>query len=71
MSGIPLTPPSQIVSSISPRVDRAIVRGLSLKGKDRPHTIEHFLRELAGESAEIDTVIVPQLVFALDVRAYS
>ena len=58
MSGIPLTPPSQIVSSISSRVDRAVVRGLSLKGKDRPHAVEHFLRELTAESAELDTVIV-------------
>ena len=58
MKGIPLTPVSQIVPDISPKVDRAIIRGLSLKGKDRPYSVQLFMRELAGESEEIDTVIV-------------
>ena len=58
LNGIPLTPPSQINTRISQRVDRAIIRGLSLKGKQRPNSILLLIEELLGKSAEIETVIL-------------
>ena len=57
-NGIPLTPPNQININISERVNQAIIRGLNLKGKERPHSVQLFIEELTGKSGEIATVVL-------------
>ena len=57
-NGIPLTPPNQINSKISQRVNWAIMQGMQLKGRERPRSIEAFLGELLGDSGKVATVIL-------------
>ena len=66
LNGIPLTPPSQINPQISQRVERAIIHGLSLKGKQRPNSIQLLLEELLDESEEIETVIFNERLASSD-----
>ena len=56
--GVLLTPPKQINSNISDRTNRAILHGMSFKGRDRPNSVGDFLAELLGKSPAVTTVIL-------------
>lgn len=50
--GTPLTPPKQHNSSISDKVNRAILKGMAVKGKDRPQSMAEWLK-LLGLSGSV------------------
>ncbi|MBD2184912.1 serine/threonine-protein kinase [Aerosakkonema funiforme] len=49
-AGTPLTPPKQHNSSISDNVNRAILKGMALKAKDRPQSVAKWLKLLPSPS---------------------
>jgi formylglycine-generating enzyme required for sulfatase activity len=49
--GIPLPPPKQFNSSISDRVNDAIIKGMALEAQDRPQTVREWLKLVISGSA--------------------
>ncbi|MFB2970819.1 protein kinase [Aerosakkonema sp. BLCC-F183] len=50
-TGVRLTPPKQHNSSISDKVNRAIIKGMALKAKDRPQSVAEWLKLLPSPSS--------------------
>ncbi|MEJ1932101.1 serine/threonine-protein kinase, partial [Nostoc sp. NIES-2111] len=46
LDNVPLTPPKRIISSISDRLNKAILKGMELEPKDRPQTMQAWLTML-------------------------
>jgi len=50
-TGVRLTPPKQHNSSISDNVNRAIIKGMEVKAKDRPQSVAQWLKLLPSPSS--------------------
>ncbi|MBD2043505.1 serine/threonine-protein kinase [Microcoleus sp. FACHB-672] len=59
-AGTPLTSPKQHKSSISDNVNRAILKGMALKAKDRPQSVSDWLKLLGLGSSPTKTIIQNQ-----------
>ncbi|WP_017715532.1 serine/threonine-protein kinase [Kamptonema formosum] len=59
-AGTPLTPPKQHNPRISDRVNRAILKGMALKAKDRPQSVREWL-ELLGVGNSSPVPVAPGL----------
>ena len=56
VEGTTLIPPKALNPNVSDRVNQAIIHGMNLAGRDRPRRIQLFLKELLGDSEEIETL---------------
>ena len=54
--GTTLIPPKALNPNISDRVNQAIIHGMNLEGRDRPRSIQLFLKELLSDSEELKTL---------------
>ena len=55
VEGATLIPPKALNPNVSDRVNQAIIHGMNLVGRDRPRTVQLFLKELLGDSEGIET----------------
>ncbi|WP_445637781.1 Serine/threonine protein kinase [Nostoc sp. DSM 114161] len=56
---VPLTPPKQIISGISERLNQAILKGMALEAKDRPQSMQAWLNMLEAPKATPPPSVAP------------
>ncbi|MEH2205348.1 MAG: serine/threonine-protein kinase [Nostoc sp.] len=59
LDDVPLTPPKQIISGISERLNQAILKGMALEAKDRPQSMQAWLAMLERPKAKLNLEPIP------------